>query len=77
MGWCPPPPNIAFRFKVDDWGSVDLMHNLEETFVLVHKAAATVVEPAGLVKWLAEVDIGIMSLLYQVRKNIKISQSAM
>ena len=75
-GLVPPTPNIAFRFggedlNADKCGMATLMRELEETFVLVHKVAALLVSAPKLPKWLAEVDIGIMSMLYQVRKSYK------
>ena len=67
--WCKVPPNIAYRFQADSkTGMLDLMEAVETALATLSKTASTVVERTTKVKWIAEVDITIMSKIFAAPK---------
>ena len=69
-GWCPLPPSISQRFAAESkFQMVDFMTQLEASLLQLTKIASTVVEDGrSKVKWIAEVEIGVMTKVFAVPK---------
>ena len=70
-GWCQLPPSISHRFVADSkHNMIHFMTQLEATMLQLSKIASTVVEDRkSKVKWIAEVEIGVMSKVFAVPKT--------
>ena len=70
-GWCQLPPSISHRFVADSkHNMIHFMKQLEATMLHLSKIASTVVEDLkSKVKWIAEVEIGVMSKVFAVPKT--------
>jgi len=78
-GWCQLPPNIGFRLDRNSKSNMyEAMENIEECIVFLRKVASTVVEKMDQktqerhrtqTKWIGEVDIGLMSRVFQTFRN--------
>ena len=76
-GWCPMPPSIAHRLQDDrKYGMYELMLSVELAMSTLSDIASTVVD--GSVgtdhertksRWIAEVEIGLVSKIFAVPKN--------
>ena len=70
-GWCPLPPSISQRFAAESkFQMVEFMTQLEASLLQLTKIASTVVEDDRTkVKWIAEVEIGVMAKVFAVPKS--------
>ena len=67
-GWCPVPPSIAHRLYVGNpMGMHDFLFSVELAMRDLHTLASTVVEEKNLkTRWLAELDIVLMTKIFAV-----------
>lgn len=70
-GWCQLPPNISHRFaSASKHNMIDFMMQLEATMLELSKIVSTVVEDRkSKVKWIAEVEINLMTKVFAVPKT--------
>ena len=75
-GYCPVPPSINYRFSDVKYKMRSLMEAIEKTLTWLSKFSSTVVEGASLevknkkVRWIAEVDISIMSKIFGIPERV-------
>ncbi len=75
-GWCQLPPSISHRLSADSkLGMYDFMMSVELAMVNMSKLASTVVEGKqhlkSKTKWIAEVEINLMSKIFAVPKRVE------
>ena len=70
QGWCPVPPSISHRLSGDKYGMPDFMSDLEAAMLALSKFASTVVEDLkARTRWIAEVEISLISKVFAVPKS--------
>ena len=69
-GWCPVPPSISHRLSGQKYGMPDFMSHLEAAMLALSKFASTVVEDVKTrTRWIAEVEINLMTKVFAVPKS--------